>query len=392
MAVDEAAPAAAPSPSARALDDSPTLEDESGPLAAGSVDDNEHFDDFLAYLARVDAAGVARRPLDPTGRIVIKVADEADRPLAGVTVSVSAPDGAPIATVITTAGGRALFHPSAYGDPLAEYSVSAGGDAVTAKPGASVAVDGQAPKHQPAALDIAFVIDATGSMGDEIGQLTASVDSVVQRIEALPSTPDLRLSLTVYRDKGDAYVSATHDFTGSLAEFREALALVEADGGGDTPEALDEALGDALTKPNWRPAGAAAQLVFLIADASGHADRRVPQPYTESMRVAAERGVKVFPISSSEADDAAEVTFRQLAQFTGSRFVFLSYGAGGAATGENTDIDSLDYEELSLDDLVVRLVDEELAGRRLLNPTDVPATTTTAPSPTTSSTSIPPGQ
>jgi len=381
--------------SERVVEDSAAPETASGPLAAGSVDDNEHFDDFLAYLTRLESAGVAHRPLDPTGRIVITVVDADDRPLSGVEATVSLPDTAgdsTVATLITTAGGRTLFHPAAHGDPRAEYSVSAGADAVRAKPGGTVTVVGKAPQNQPAALDIAFVIDATGSMGDEIDQLKTSIDSVVQRIEALPSAPDLRLSLTVYRDEGDAYVSATHDFTGSLAEFREALALVEAGGGGDTPEALDEALGDSLTKPSWRPAGTAAQLVFLIADASGHADRKVPQPYTESMRLAAERGVKVFPISSSEADDAAEVTFRQLAQFTGSRFVLLSYGAGGAATGENSDIDSLDYEELSLDDLVVRLVDEELAGRRLAGPEEVPASTTSAPSPTTSSTSIPPGQ
>ena len=54
--------------------------------------------------------------------------------------------------------------------------------------------------------------------------------------------------------------------------------------------------------------------------------------------------------------------FRQIAQATGARFVFLSYGAGGAATGPSTDIDSTDYEELALDDLVVRLVAEEVAA------------------------------
>ena len=104
----------------------------------------------------------------------------------------------------------------------------------------------------------------------------------------------------------------------------------------------------------------------------------------------------IFPIASSASDDAAEVTFRQLAQFTGSRFVFLAYGAEGAATGDSTDIDSLDYEQLSLDDLVVRLIEEELAGRRNPTPGAPPtSTTTTAPSSTTTpapTTSTPPGQ
>ena len=120
-------------------------------------------------------------------------------------------------------------------------------------------------------------------------------------------------------------------------------------------------------------------MIFLVADAPGHADREVPRPYTESMREAAERGIKIFPIASSESDDAAEVTFRQLAQFTGSRFVFLSYGAEGAATGASTDIDSLDYEQLSLDDLVVRLVEEEVAGRQNPTPGADPTSTTAAP-------------
>ena len=80
------------------------------------------------------------------------------------------------------------------------------------------------------------------------------------------------------------------------------------------------------------------------------------------MLEAAERGIKIFPVSSSGTDDQAEFVFRQLAQFTGGRYVFLTYGAGGRATGEATDITERDYEELSLDDLIVRLVTEEIAA------------------------------
>ncbi|MEZ5374778.1 MAG: VWA domain-containing protein [Microthrixaceae bacterium] len=368
---------------------------ELGPLSAGNIDDNESFEDFLTYLERLGLADVPHRQLDATGRMVITVTDEDGEALSGVPVAVASGDRT-VATLVTTANGRTLFHPAAYGEPRTDYAISAGAAPVTASPGDEVTVVGVNPQTQATALDVAFVIDATGSMGDEIAQLKSSVDSVVQRVESLPSEPDLRLSLTVYRDEGDAYVSATHDFTGDLDEFREALALVEANGGGDYPEALDEALADSLTKPAWRPEGSAAQMIFLVADAPGHTERDVPQPYTESMREAAERGIKIFPIASSASDDAAEVTFRQLAQFTGSRFVFLAYGAEGAATGDSTDIDSLDYEQLSLDDLVVRLIEEELAGRRNPTPGAPPtSTTTTAPSSTTTpapTTSTPPGQ
>ena len=43
-------------------------------------------------------------------------------------------------------------------------------------------------------------------------------------------------------------------------------------------------------------------------------------------------------------------------------FVFLAYGDGGTATGEGTDITEADFDELPLDQLVVRLVEDELAA------------------------------
>ena len=105
-------------------------------------------------------------------------------------------------------------------------------------------------------------------------------------------------------------------------------------------------------------------------------------PYTDSVVAAIERGIKIFPVASSESDDQAEAVFRQLAQATGAPFVFLSNGAGGAATGESTDIASTDYEELALDELVVRLIAEELsalsgsgAGEVTVPPTIPPVST-----------------
>jgi hypothetical protein len=121
--------------------------------------------------------------------------------------------------------------------------------------------------------------------------------------------------------------------------------------------------------------------MFLVADAPPHVERQVTG-YDESVRSAVSRGIKVFPVASSESDDQAEAVFRQIAQATGARFVFLSYGAGGAATGPSTDIDSTDYEELALDDLVVRLVAEQVAaltGDAGIVPPPTPTTTTIPP-------------
>ncbi len=356
------------------------------PLRAGSVDDNAEFDDFLTYLDRLDSIGIERRDFDPTGRIVATVTDDAGATVAGARVDATVGDVT--VALRTTADGTVRFHPAAYGFPVdssVTFTVPSGdsvGASVTAEADSAVTVVSPEASAvgSPVALDVLFLLDATGSMGDEIDRLKTTIDTVADRIAALDPAPDVRFAMTLYRDEGDAFVTSTYDFTGDVAEFQSALAAVVADGGGDYPEALDEGLADALGAPAWRDPAEAVQLVFVVADAPPQVTRQVEVPYSDSIRTAIERGIKLFPIASSNADDQAEAVFRQMAQATGAPFVFLSQGAGGASVGENTDIASTDYEELALDELVVRLVAEELSD--LDGSGDVSVPTTSAP-PTT---------
>lgn len=343
---------------------------DTAPLRAGSVDDNADYQGFLDYLDRIQGLGVVTRDLDVAGRTIVSVVDEAGNPVPGAVVEASSstltPDGIPI-KLRTTADGTLRFHPGFYGgatDGIVDFGLgmsdtelvaaAAGEDITIVAPAATIAT--------PVPLDVLFLLDATGSMGDEIDRLKQTIDTVADRVASLDPAPDVRFAMTLYRDEGDAFVTANYDFTSDIEQFRAALADVVADGGGDYPEALDEGLADALAKPAWRDPAQAIQLIFIIADAPPHVGRQVATPYTDSVVTAVERGIKIFPVASSESDDQAEAVFRQLAQATGAPFVFLSNGAGGAATGGSTDISSIDYEELALDELVVRLIAEELSG------------------------------
>lgn len=351
------------------------------PLRAGSVDDNADYPGFLEYLERIAGLGIVLRDLDLSSRTIVTVTGANGLPAAGVEVVASS--GGASASLRTTADGTVRFHPGLYG-MAADAAVTFAVDEVTAEatPGSdvemSIAADGGATAPVP--LDVLFLLDATGSMGDEIDRLKATIDTVAQRVSALEPAPDVRFAMTLYRDEGDAFVAATYDFTGDVGEFQTALTEVVADGGGDYPEALEEGLAEALAAPSWRDPAQAVQLVFLVADAPPQIARQVATPYPDSIRTAVGRGIKVFPVASSESDDQAEAVFRQLAQATGAPFVFLSYGAGGAATGGSTDIQSTDYEELALDELVVRLVAEELDD---LTGGGVPVTVPTTVAPTT---------
>ena len=355
-------------------------------LRAGSVDDNADLAKFEDYLHRLGELGIVTRPFDAAGRIVVSVTGASGLPVGGVAIEVTG-NGQQITTLRTTADGTARFLPALYAaSNVQEFEFSADGVSATAAPGGAVSLvlDRAGGAQAPVALDVLFLLDATGSMGDEIDRLKATIDQVAARVASLDVRPDVRFAFTLYRDQGDVFVTSTFDFTSDVDAFREALTHVVADGGGDYPESMEEGFAAALSEPSWRDPASTVQLIFLVADAPPHVDRQTAVDYPASIVDAVSRGIKVFPIASSESDDQAEAVFRQIAEATGARFVFLSYGAQGAATGPSTDIASTDYEELALDQLVVRLIGEELAA---LTGTDPGIGT-----PTTVSTTNPPGQ
>jgi hypothetical protein len=275
-----------------------------------------------------------------------------------------------LATRTTYADGRALLYPprpSGQDTSVAYDVVASKGDAsTTAALNAeareqTVTLAGASRIADPVPVDVVFLLDATGSMGDEIEQLKANMVSVAEQLDELSPRPDVRFALTSYRDRGDEYVTRTTDFTSDVDAFTASLRGVVANGGGDTPESLNAGLHDALAVPSWRD-GDTIKLVFLVADAAPHLDYADDADYAQEMDVAAQRGIKIHPIASSGLDDQGEYVMRQLAQYTTGRFNFLTYGADGVSPGDQTThhVDIDDYSVLSLDELVVQLVKDEL--------------------------------
>jgi hypothetical protein len=227
----------------------------------------------------------------------------------------------------------------------------------------TVVLSGAQPLPATPRLDVLFLLDATGSMGDEITSIQTTITDIASRIAQLEPRPELRFGLISYRDQGDAYVTQLDaNFTGDVAAFREALLQVRADGGGDTPEDLNSALALAMQQMSWSED--AVRLVFLVADAPAHMDYGQEFTYATGAREAARKGVKIYPIAASNTDSVAEYQLRQLAQQTLASFIFLTYQEGQAAgaPGESTTM-SVDPQQFTvdrLDDLVVLVIQREL--------------------------------
>ncbi|HMO56178.1 MAG TPA: hypothetical protein PKC19_02390 [Roseiflexaceae bacterium] len=130
------------------------------------------------------------------------------------------------------------------------------------------------------------------------------------------------------------------------------------------PEDLNEGLRLAIEELRWRDD--AVRLVFLVADAAPQLGYGQQFDYLVGAREAVARGIRIYPIAASNTDESAEYVFRQLAQQTLGRFLFLTYQAGqnGGTPGDTTtlNIEPQAFTVERLDDLVVQVVEREIAA------------------------------
>lgn len=179
-----------------------------------------------------------------------------------------------------------------------------------------------------AALDLMFVVDTTGSMGDELSYLQNELSEIVTRVERESAQAlRIRTSVNFYRDQGDDYVVRSFPFTGDLGQTLASLRTQYADGGGDYPEALDAALDDAVRGHEWSES-AVARIVFVVTDAPPHEGARIGQRLQDTAALAASKGIRIVPIASSGVDKPTELMLRHLAVSTGGTYVFLTDHSG----------------------------------------------------------------
>ena len=128
------------------------------------------------------------------------------------------------------------------------------------------------PDAAPPQMEVVFVLDTTGSMAGLLEGAKAKIWSIANEIMKSAPKPDLKIGLVAYRDKGDTYVVQVTDLTRDLDNVYGILLKLKADGGGDTPENVRQALHEALTKISWSKGKGVFKTVFLVGDAPPHMD------------------------------------------------------------------------------------------------------------------------
>ncbi len=321
-------------------------------LAAGEVDDNARLGDYLEYTRSYPFRDVPK--LDLSDRRILTVISRDGRMLWDASVEVG--DGRRTYRSRTDASGQLLIPVAAAGLDRARSRCGATGPhGELFWAGDTLHSSGSARDPRYATIDVAFCVDTTSSMDDEVAALRSTLLSVVERIRAVQPYGRLRIGGVAYRDQGEAYVAQPFDFTDDPSEAQRTILRVDTAGGGDGPEAVNEALDVAVNRLSWTPDGA-LRVLFLIGDAAPHLERG--RPYTETMRRAAEKGIKIVTVGCSGLDPTGEFVWRQLAAFTLGRFAFVSYG--GTA---DVHVDAFPINDL--DDILARAVIREVEALHL---------------------------
>lgn len=184
-----------------------------------------------------------------------------------------------------------------------------------------------APAMAKPTIEVAFVLDTTGSMGSLIEGAKRKIWSIATAIADGNADADIRMGLVTYRDIGDDYVTKTYDLTTDIQDLYANLLAVKARGGGDWPESVNEALDVAVNKLRWTPGSEARRIVFLVGDAPPHMDYAQDTKYPTTLAVAKQKGIVVNAVLAGNARDTERV-WRDIAQNGNGRFIPIPQDGG----------------------------------------------------------------
>jgi len=175
-------------------------------------------------------------------------------------------------------------------------------------------------------IDLAFCIDTTGSMQNEIDSVKTKTKEIVAKLSGSKPSPEIRVGLVAYKDRGDEYVTKVFPFTDNIDQVVKDISTLQAKGGGDEPEAVNEALHASVNELNWDKDKKTVKLLFLIGDAGPH---YYPNDYsweTESKNAIAQ-GIQINTIACDGLTNTASSlnVFEKIAKLADGKCEFLTY-------------------------------------------------------------------
>lgn len=219
-----------------------------------------------------------------------------------------------LAGVVLATVGAVLLYPSIRGN------------ATTVEP-PQIDVVTPAPARR---IEVVFVLDTTGSMSGLLHAAQEKIWSIASTLAQARQAPEIAMGLVAYRDRGDAYVTQVVDLSSDLDSMYAKLMDFRAAGGGDAPEAVNEALEAAIQRISWSLDRNAYKVVFLVGDAPPHMDYQDDVKYPEVVAAARAQGIVVNTIQCGSMRDTV-VPWQHIASLGGGRYFTVEQSGSAIA-------------------------------------------------------------
>ena len=209
---------------------------------------------------------------------------------------------------------------------------------------ASLIVESGLAKERPAEksekprIEVCFVLDTTGSMSALIEGAKQKIWSIANEITSAKPTPEIRMGLIGYRDRGDEYVTKAFDLTNDIDAVYGHLQDFRAAGGGDTPESVNEALHEAVNKMSWSQDRRVLKIIFLVGDAPPHMDYQGAPKYPEICQEAMRRDLIINTIQCGAIAETTPV-WTEIAKLSEGSYAAIAQSGGMVAVATPMDSD-----------------------------------------------------
>jgi Mg-chelatase subunit ChlD len=180
------------------------------------------------------------------------------------------------------------------------------------------------PPSQPKPrIEVCFVLDTTGSMGGLIEGAKQKIWSIANEMISAQPTPELKLGLIGYRDRGDEYVVKSFSLTDDIDAIYGHLREFQAAGGGDAPESVNEALAEAIHRMPWSSDHKVLKIIFLVGDAPPHMDYPNSPKYPDLCREAAKKDLIINTVQCGEMAETKPI-WQEIAKLSEGTYVGIS--------------------------------------------------------------------
>jgi len=182
------------------------------------------------------------------------------------------------------------------------------------------------PKARPR-IEVVFALDTTGSMSGLIDGAKRKIWSIANFMAQGQPKPEIRIGLVAYRDKGDDYVTRFYDLSDDLDKVFEHLSSFEAGGGGDQPEHVSRALGEAVAKSSWSKDQSVLKQIYLVGDAPPHTDYNDGFDYRTISKQANEAGIHINTIRCG-GDYQTQLVWNEISRAASGEYASIDQTGG----------------------------------------------------------------